>query len=971
MQLTMKNTPFINKICAAILMLVFAAHALHAQIDPKQVEISPVNDLPIGQTNCPGLKAEIKKIELGEDPCCYRISLSNTLGAGSKTIPYGFQVELKNGSITKVLGTAPGWSQTPATVPPKVGKVTWQSLNPVPAGPLNLGTVCIQVDKPVWMKYTWLDRLGKVICQDSILMNNCIYENQSACIKQLIQNSEFSPNGNLPPAFWGIGFGAPKFLNTAGEGCFDPGYAELSGNQVTGDAVVQNFPVANKIIKGKKYVLQVAVKFKQPPNGPNYCRIRALAWNTTMGFTGSHPKPGSDVAIIGRSGRIKACGTWSIVEFPVWIANKDFRNIALSAFTDDNNISKILIDNVSLCEVANGVDCDQLELALDASGKPIAPSDFIGIPPGLNCPVEPEPEDSYNNGSLFDLYNGLYGYDGTTNWYAQAKEQCFSLGGTIPKEVDQYNCDDSLKVLGIKITCDELQKRLDNPDLSRLPMIRPPRLPAIPTPKNGACPNASLPNAVEMAFKGRDIIFIHGLQLDHLCDRANGVAGAKANWPDQPQEFYTGYYNSVALANFMPHILQYLPNKGNMNRYLVVSYNCSQSAEIAAHCVLTQIQEAMDNGKGVVMQSATDPRGVSCFGREYIFISHSTGALVADIALAIANMTKTNTTMKSTWGDIGLLSDRCKGRVSFRGAFGGSNLATLFVDLQIDPELSALASRILTKNICKTNLSLGVHQNMVLNSILVDLVPKVTKSKWSIYLQAVPVPVVEVSGGHPSDITPPFLKKIMHPGFDDGVLTVDCSGGNSAFIARNQPSRYRASKSLRVYDMGQSLHRARFYFRDQEISRSSREFATGVTPYLSPTGMVQPVDHTLVLPSRYANHYSFLQSSSEHWLEDIYSSGKYEPTKRDGSDNWEEQLVVENNALFSNGVISPGIVGEMHETVKEKVIWYPVLRIKFVKGIPRPIIVWKKYYIWKRTYHMMREPNWYDYDYAYKYLFKN
>ncbi len=965
----MNNNPFFIKCFAAILLLLFTAYALPAQIDPKQVQIGAANDLPLGLNPCPGLTAAIKKVELNEDPCCYRISLSNSIGAGSKTVPYGFQVELRSGSITKVLDTAPGWSQSPATVPPKVGKVSWQSASPVPAGPLNLATVCIQVDKPTWMKYTWLDRLGKIICQDSVLMNSCIYENESACIRQLIQNGEFAFNGNQPPAFWGTGYGAPKFLNTSGEGCFDPGYAELSGNQLTGDAVVQNFPIANKIVKGKRYVLQVAVKFKQAPPGPNYCRIRAVAWNTTMGFAGSHPAPGSDVAIIGRSGRIRECGTWSIVEFPVWIANKDFRNIALSAFTDDNSVSKILIDNVSLCEVATGGDCEELEL--DASGNPIVPNYFGGLPPGLSCPVEPEPEDSYDNGSLFDLYNDLYGYDGTTNWYANASDKCFSLGGFIPKEVNQFNCDDSLKALGIKISCEELQKRLDNPNLTKVPIIKSSNLPVIPTPLNGACPNVSLPNAVEMAFKGRDIIFIHGLQLDHLCDRANGVAGAKANWPDQPQEFFSGYYNSVALANFMPHILHYLPQKGNMNRYLVVSYNCSQSAEIAAHCVLSQIREAMDSGKGVVMQSPNDPRGTSCFGREYIFISHSTGALVADIALAIANMTKTNAMMKTKWGDIGLLSDRCKGRVSFRGAFGGSNLATLLVDLQIDADLSMIASRILTKNICNTNLSYGVHQNMVLNSVLVDLVPKLTRSRWSTYLKAVPVPVIEISSGHPTEITPPFLKKIMHPGFDDGVLTMDCSGGNSDFIARNQPSRYRATKSARVFDMGQSLLRAVFYFRDQEISVSSKEFATGVTPYLSPTGMVQPVDHALVLPSRYANHYSFLQSSSEHWLENKYGTGRYAPTKEDFSNNWEEQLVVENASLFNNGIVSPGIVGEMRETIKEKVIYYPALRIKFVKGIPRPIIVWKKYYIWKRTYHMMRNPSWYDYDYAYKYLFRN
>lgn len=944
-------------IFTAGLLLCFTSFG---QIGP----ITPLDGTIAVRVPCPGLSASLQRQSVGEGPCCYALVLGNELGT-----PSSFSLSLGAGTITCAYGMGAGWKQTPVNVPPNTKQITWQYAPVMPKGSIKLANVCLQLDKPTWVYFSWASPAGKLICRDSALLQDCLYELTSNCPRPLIRDEGFSMK---PAAPWSKGYGNPQFVTTSSSGFMDVGEAQLSGNQTTGDAVRQQ--LATGVVAKKKYLLTVGVRFLKSQNPTiDYARLQAVAFNGNLSLNNIHPAPNTNVAIIGRSGKIKDCGDWSIIEMPVWTAGKNFSNIALNVFTDDGKVAKLQIDNVTLCETTQN-DCD--ELTLDAKGQPIPPNGYGGpLPASFTCIAE-EQDDEYSNGGLGDLYNNLYGYDGTTNWYANAKDKCFSLGGTIPAEVNKFNCDDSLKMLGIKISCDELQKRLANPDLSKIPSIKPPRLPVIPTPQNGTC-SGSLPNAVEMPFKGRDIIFIHGLQLDHLCDRANGVKGAQANWPDAltQQEFYSGYYNSIASANFMPHILHYLQQKGHKNRFLIVSYNCAQSAEIAAHCVLTQIREAMETGKGVIMQDPHDSRGTSCFAREYIFVSHSTGALVADVALSIANMTKTNTTLKTIWGDIGLLSDRCKGRVSFRGAFGGSNLATLLVEFQADADLSMLASGILTKKICKTDFSLAVHQTMVLNSVLVDLMPPITKLRWGNYLQAVPVPVIEISGGHPSDITPPFLKARMHPGFDDGVLTVDCSAGNSTpVVSFNSPSRFRATKSIRVFDMGhlkQSPLRSRYYYRDQAISTSMKEFASGVTPYLSPTGMVQPVDHVLSAATRYGNHYTFIQSASEHWLEDNYSSGKYEPTKWEKSSNWEEQLVVENYALFSSGIINPDIASEMTENIKEKVVYYPALRIKMVKGIPRPIIVWKKFYIWKRTYHLLRDPNLYDYDYAYKYLFRN
>lgn len=784
-----------------------------------------------------------------------------------------------------------------------------------------------------------------------------------SCLSALIRNGEFTRGINRASgtAYWAIGYGSPKFLNTPGEGCFDPGFVEASGNQNSGDAIAQTLAAQNGIKLGRKYVLSVGVRFFDKFNTLDYARIRAIAYNGVLSTTGTHPAPGPDVAIIGRSGKIKDCGDWSIIEFPVWVANKDFSHIAIHVFTDDATSSTLWIDNVSMCEVGDGYDCEELQL--DASNNPIMPSGYGNVPPGFTCQPEAE-EEEYDNGSLSDLYGQLYGYDGTTNWYANATDKCFSLGGTLPKEVVNYNCDDSLKMLGINMTCEELENFLQQeykPDTSTIP--RDPYLPPLAV-MTDACFLEPPPEYREMAFGGKDIIYIHGLQLDHLCDRANNVPGAHADWPFDQHEFYNGYYKTVAEANWGPHIDHFLRGKGNKNRYLIVTYNCSQRAEVAVHSVLAQIREAMETGKGVVADPS-DLRGTACFAREYIFISHSTGAIVADAALTIANSTKILKQINQKYGDISLIADRCKGRVGLHGAYTGSSLATILVNTQQNPALSAIASAGLTEAVCSNvDLSIGVNRFMVLNSILVDLIPPISRAKWGPFIAAVPVPVLNVSGGHPSASVGP-LKYIMHIGFDDGVVSMDCAN-----TLINQPSNFTPNFIPKVFDMGIPRTRAIQYFLDQRLGYG--QFGSSFTPNLSPTGMVQPV--LAASPMLHApNHYSFVQSASEHLQpKDVsyFSSCSYLETMFDGSRNYEEELVVSDPSLYSRGIVDHAIVGQMREKIRGEYIWYPTLIIKMVKGFPKPIVIWRKFYIWKRTYHTLGDDCLYDYDYVYKYLFK-
>lgn len=846
-------------------------------------------------------------------------------------------------------------------------------------------TVNIAQSTPTWTKYEVAWTSNKTACMpiaiqqltggayrdfgiDDIFFGYC-----SDCNKELVQNGTFlkrMPNGTA--AFWSKVYGSSLFNFTVGQGCIEDGYVEMKGNQTKGDAVAQLLATNNQIQKGKKYLLKVAVRFMANLNSNDYGKIRAIAFNGVLPIIGVHPLPDANVSIIGRSGKIRDCGDWSFLEFPVWIANKGFQNIAINVFSDNQTMSTVWIDDVVLCETDKEFDCS--EVLLDQNNNPIIPQGYGNTPNGYNCTPDQE-EDSYFNGSLQDLYGQLYGYDGTSSFYSQIQDKCLSIGGTLPPEVINYNCEDSLKALGINMTCEEFQKQLNNPNLSFLNLgLKPDPLPSLMPLTSGVC--SDLPNNnTNLAFKGKDIIFIHGLMLDHLCDRANGVSGATANWPNNPNEFYTGYYKNVANSNWKANVEHYLninnvntTGGGYRNRYLIVSYNCSQSAEIAVHCVLSQIREAMENGKGVVYDEA-DRRKTNCFGREYIFVSHSTGAIVSDVALSIANKTKTDNGLKTKYGDIGLIADRCKGRLAIRGAFSGSSIATIMVAFQGSPALSALASAALTrtKMMCGTDLSNGVNRPMVQNSILVDLIPAVTRARWGSYINTVPVPVLSIASGHPTAISS-VAKYVIHPGFDDGVVTMDCASGsnNSLFI---QPSKYITTSTIQPFDMGQPLVRAITYYIDQRLPTIT--FASASTPYLSPTGMVQPVA-SVSINTHFNNHFPFLQSASEHWLKGDYSQGtNYEPTAFGGDVNNEEELVVDNPMLFSSGIVSPSIIAEMGEFEKGKFILYPLIKFVTRRGIPRPTVYWKKFYIWKRTYHKLKSETLFDFDYAYKYLFKN
>ena len=935
------------------------------------------HDKPTTMLSCKNFKVNLVKNskEQNKDGCCYDISITNNYNGLSINTPKSIRITVNNSTINSVTSVPETLRQT--LLNPELNEIKWTyNIGNIPNGETKLGAICFTDVKtdPFYLTYELFDEKKKVVCKDSIQVTCGI----DKCKNEVIRNGGFNlanVPGTMPSTgavqYWTRGYGTPTVNNDINEGFIEQGCIKLSGNVNKGQAITQALEPNNKIIQGKHYVLSVAFRFKSTENSIDYAKIRAIAFNGNIySNDGSHPSPSADVAIIGRCGKIHDCGDWSVIEFPVWTANKNFSNIAINAFTNDDINSSVWIDNIALCEAPQS-DCNELQL--DNSGSPIIPVGYNEAPPtGFTCQPEDD-EDDYYNGSLQDLYPG---YNGVTDssFYSQFANSCSTIGGTLPPEVLNYNCDDNLKAEGIDMSCKELDKLMNKPFV---PIeIKKHDLPIIPALTNNRC-NRVGPKGIEnMAFHGRDIIYIHGLQIDHLFGRAGGNPHATGHWPANANEYYYGYYKNSAIVNMQPHIDHFLGANGNLNRYLIVTYDCSESAEVAIHAVLTQIREAMENGTGVQFNS-TDNRGKNCFGRDYVMISHSTGALVGDVLLSIANKTKTDENLKAKYGDIGLISDRCKGRVSIQGAFSGSNLAKIACQgASVLPDLFSIALTALSPTpITLQSLNLlGANTQIIQNSILVDLVPEITRLRWSSYINDITVPVFCLAGGHPSAILGSLKYRIL-PGFDDGVLNMDCVNGSNNNLSWGT-SYFTSNIPRKVFDMGIPYLRARNYYLDQHHGMESDHFAAASTSYLSPTGMVEPVSFENISPqNHFNNHYSFIQSAKEHWFAatEPNISGNtncdYATTSFEGSTNNEEVLVVNNTNLYSPSLINPSIISQVGETLREKHRSHRWIKITWRHGVPKASVYWVRFYYWKRTYHKLIDDCMYDADYAYKYLF--
>lgn len=691
--------------------------------------------------------------------------------------------------------------------------------------------------------------------------------------------------------------------------------------------------------------------------------------------------------------------------------------------------------------------CDDDEAVVDEKGTVILPENLDMDSPPVFEYVDQE------LGEVSDLYPGA---DTTLDTWCQKYPCKPAIGGVVPKEAEEPNLDIELAEQGIEgVSAADINKQItswekeivDKESKAALkwqglaaPNYTPPPKPYQPPERQG----------VKYAFGGRDIVFVHGLKLEHVFDRIKGKPAAKVNWK-QPAgfpasstnpAFYTGYYHNRAALSWSGtgapgmggHIAEFLRSKGYRNRFLIVSYNCSERLDVAARAILAQIGDAMVYGTGVV--DPMNPKGPPPrnFGTpSFVVISHSTGGLVTDVAMTAARQIPN---LKAAY-----IPKYCKAHIAVQGAHRGSRLATAAIVLSgytavVAPSwLWPLVRQIFVQmNDPPSTVPLSPFGfKTFASSVLVDLVPSVAQLKWGKYVHDVPVSTLTVVGGHPTFLQP--LKFILQPGFDDGVVNINSQVANPNNVLL-WPSGFRtdAAGLIQNFDMGvfglgpnfqvtanvggslvnfsvnisntslNSPARAAGYYINQKFDRISSPgnvigfpqpffFAAGATPYISPTGMLQTIAaeygsgsgiHPLSANplNRNPNIFSFLQSASDHFKGThdqvmgfngvLYGNSPIYDTAN-GERNFEETRVLTDTAVYAPFQMPYGDNEPLlrPQNVPQVIESIRGLRVTFrLKFFKKK---WTKtWWVWKRRYHLL--DGWEtkrQFDYVYESVLKN
>lgn len=500
-------------------------------------------------------------------------------------------------------------------------------------------------------------------------------------------------------------------------------------------------------------------------------------------------------------------------------------------------------------------------------------------------------------------------------------------------------------------------------------------------------PQAPRPLNTSQPYSGRDIIYIHGLMPDTINERLMGSnPQAYTRWPQNQGAFEgNGYWKQAAKAYWSDHIGR-LYAAGGKNRFLIVAWPSTQRLDVAVHAVLTQIARAMTSEKEVVNPFPPGNKDGFCQAN-CVIVSHSAGALVADVAMALAQRTKTVPAVASQLGQLGFIPDHMKVHVAFQGAFSGSHWATvaaaaaLGLGSNLCPITTAFfqgaqkASSPVSPTLCSQLPTLP-------NSALVDMVPEVAQGVWGPLVQLTPVPVLTVAGGHPSKLQP--YKNVFLRGFDDGIVTMNSQCANplppgvwaSSYVPSPSPL------NIKVFDRGISQVRATRYFFDQmydkifaPVQQPPNHAAAACTPFISPTGMLQPYLGGPPDPfARFNKHYSFIQSASDHIVGPIgtYSQGGCK--NRDylitaGSfQNDEEERVITNGVVYQpdarfNGDAQPLVNSSMKTAVTEYMRYKRIKISIFKKKDPKYLYIWRRFYHLLDGYECMDEV-----DYVHQYV---
>jgi uncharacterized repeat protein (TIGR01451 family) len=647
--------------------------------------------------------------------------------------------------------------------------------------------------------------------------------------------------------------------------------------------------------------------------------------------------------------------------------------------------------------------CDDAA-TLDTAGNVVFPADASDIEP-----MESVDED---RGAISSLYPGV---DTTTDSFYPLPCET-SIGGTLPVDVPPTQDEITAAANLGEVEGPMADAIITKLRLSPLPPIQP-LIPPVPsTAKECAilvgdglvtkpCNDpVFLDNT--MPFGGRDIIYVHGLATGDLLNKLKDPKGAASQvWPQDKAAFLdpTGYFRQDAEKYWHPHIEEHLTQGWEFtssdsapvyapksNRYLLIAWSSNQTLEYAQHTMLTQIQLAMTPAQTNVV---TPPSYPTRFKRSFcsngcVIMTHSTGALITDTAMARAS--------RGYYGQAGKdIASQMAVHVSFAGAISGSRIATVGMAVGLGLAGPAVTSNLLcliwdgiigTSNTCNANTS------FVASSILRDLIPAVSQGIWGSDVASTPVATVTFAGGHPRGNQALGLTQFILPGVDDGVASMNSACANPTPIISpiNPPSGMVVSSLLKAFEFSENGDR---FARGAKILISQKNllaaaipfyFASACTPWLSASGMVLPVINAYSgTPSdarqRYPNHYSFIQSLAEHSYDGGASAGNPWPSSNSSSASalrqYEPKVTIVPpqvsgiNVEESRAVTDPSIYTKMIDTNGSHLV-KPLDMREIVRGrrisFRSPFSIGggckkvgtglKKYrctkWIWKRTYHL-------------------
>jgi hypothetical protein len=639
---------------------------------------------------------------------------------------------------------------------------------------------------------------------------------------------------------------------------------------------------------------------------------------------------------------------------------------------------------------------DSIPPCRDCDEAAVMKGDALVIPDGATD-IEAEAYVEEDRGLLSSLYPGS---DTTTDaFYPLPCDP--SIGGSLPPDVppspDELHADDLLanfeattgKDIALKLKANPL------PPPSPIQSLSEANCFLIAASRNPVPCSSEVFLSHDQPFEGRDIVYVHGLSFSQLTDRLKNplptTHPSGKQWPQDASEFLDAgkYYRNYAEAYWQDHIHENLfdpahpsnPIAGwqwtasdsapryfpKANRFMIVAWSSNQTLEYAQHAFLTQLYLAITANKNVV----TPPTYPSNWQRPFcsngcIVISHSTGALIASSALALART--------GFYGPGGLqLSNKVSAHVSFDGAISGSRLATIAVAIGLASTPGILGSNLLCSiydQLLGVSNSCNANTAFVANSILRDLIPIVSQTVWGPFVDSSPAPTVTVAGGHPlgnyGGTTKPFL-----PGLDDGVVSMNSSCGNPNLVLPGVlvPSGFAVANPVKAFDFSENAGRlargAKNWLSHKNLKALPplpSYLAGACTPYVSPTGLVMPAliafrNTPWDARKRYRNHFSFIQGSIDHGYDPGDSANDWPSASGQGAnvtraykffltDNNEESSAVTDPAIYqkidANGtyLVQPSFA-RIHEIVRGR-------RIRF-RLFGKRHTIW----IWKRTYHLL------------------